>query len=453
MILDCCFSGRAIPLLGSETSGVRGNIDNIKGTCTLAATRGSESALAPEGEKYTAFSGKLIQALQEGIENQKREITLVDLYNYIRPKLMSRGMPEPQKAFVNGADQIVIALNRKFELLRVPLASPEEISEHCMRVVPKIIQGNVVFFLGWDINLYGRQAELAWRPDQFKFLPTMSELTTYLSNKYNYPLINEKQNFSLVSQFIVNQYGFPELFATLNGIMGKHYPPTRLHHFLAKLPDIIASCGSRHYPLIITTNYDNALERAFVKNKQPFDLVYYVAKGKNRGKFVHCPPDGKARLTKERNYTEERNYENDVSFKHYPVILKICGTLTPIHSTLDSYSGLNDNGFVIGQDFAHFDYIDVMELPISLIHKLYNNDVLFLGCRSQDWNLLNLLRHLWGDQRNKDILLKTELLSWIEPSPLVLDQQSLEASSSIEVFSAPLEKYLTELFKQLERIV
>ena len=46
----------------------------------------------------------------------------------------------------------------------------------------------------------------------------------------------------------------------------------------------------------MTTNYDDALERAFRAAGEAFDLVWYVAEGEHRGKFLHLPPDGEPRL-------------------------------------------------------------------------------------------------------------------------------------------------------------
>ena len=44
-------------------------------------------------------------------------------------------------------------------------------------------------------------------------------------------------------------------------------------------------------PLILTTNYDDALERAFDDSGEPFDVVSYLAEGEHRGRFVHWAPD------------------------------------------------------------------------------------------------------------------------------------------------------------------
>jgi len=68
---------------------------------------------------------------------------------------------------------------------------------------------------------------------------------------------------------------------------------TSLHRFLATLPAVLRAEGCPPYQLIVTTNYDDVLERAQVAG-EPFDLVWYAAEGEQRGKFWHLPPDGEA---------------------------------------------------------------------------------------------------------------------------------------------------------------
>jgi SIR2-like domain len=50
-----------------------------------------------------------------------------------------------------------------------------------------------------------------------------------------------------------------------------------IHQLLANIPSILRSCGyAPHYQLIVTTNYDDLLERAFKAAVEPFDLLTYV---------------------------------------------------------------------------------------------------------------------------------------------------------------------------------
>ncbi len=118
LIIDCCFSGRAIRELKSPLSSrankSTGNI-NLAGTYVITSTSPTTPYVIPsENERYTYFSAKLIEILQQGIDNQKSAINLEELYENIRHELYRLGRPEPKRANFGDADRITIALNRKF---------------------------------------------------------------------------------------------------------------------------------------------------------------------------------------------------------------------------------------------------------------------------------------------------------------------------------------------------
>ena len=48
--------------------------------------------------------------------------------------------------------------------------------------------------------------------------------------------------------------------------------------------------------LIVSTQYDSALERAFDEAGEPYDVVSYVSVGRDRGKFLHRSAEGDARV-------------------------------------------------------------------------------------------------------------------------------------------------------------
>ena len=53
----------------------------------------------------------------------------------------------------------------------------------------------------------------------------------------------------------------------------------------------------------MTTNYDDALERAFDEAEEPYDLAVYMASGDDKGKFVHVPYDGEPQVVEVPNGT------------------------------------------------------------------------------------------------------------------------------------------------------
>ncbi|MFI2412063.1 caspase domain-containing protein [Streptomyces sp. NPDC018947] len=102
LVLDCCFSGRAIEAMTSGHSTVAGQID-VAGTYTLASTSANAVAYAPEGATHTAFTGALLAALRGPVA-----LTLDDLFDEVRRDLAVRDMPRPQRRVVNNAGDLVL---------------------------------------------------------------------------------------------------------------------------------------------------------------------------------------------------------------------------------------------------------------------------------------------------------------------------------------------------------
>ncbi|WP_406733423.1 caspase, EACC1-associated type [Streptomyces sp. NBC_01794] len=110
LILDCCFSGRAI------TGGLSGVYEplidqmEIAGTYTLTSASANEVARFEEGERHTAFTGELLLALRDGIPTAPTaEVTLGALYRHLKRVLPARGLPEPQHCGTDTAEFLVLA--------------------------------------------------------------------------------------------------------------------------------------------------------------------------------------------------------------------------------------------------------------------------------------------------------------------------------------------------------
>jgi hypothetical protein len=103
LVLDCCFSGRAIEAMTSGHSTVAGQID-VAGTYTLASTSANAVAYAPQGATHTAFTGALLTALRGPVA-----LSLDDLFDEVRRDLAVRDMPRPQRRVVNNAGKLILA--------------------------------------------------------------------------------------------------------------------------------------------------------------------------------------------------------------------------------------------------------------------------------------------------------------------------------------------------------
>jgi hypothetical protein len=171
------------------------------------------------------------------------------------------------------------------------------------------------------------------------------------------------------------------------------YTYNRVHHFLATLPRTMKRKGyGIPYQLILTTNYDDRLERAFKYEDQDFDLIYYVAEGEGRGQFRHQTYDEfcnkeKGQIINTSDYETNR----PLPWGKRPIILKLYGTWT--------------DKFVITEDH-HINYLSSYSvsniLPIKLLSAITdaNNRILLLGYSLSDFDL-ELVLHRFSEAENK----------------------------------------------------
>src|SRR5690606_37630639 len=131
----------------------------------------------------------------------------------------------------------------------------------------------------------------------------------------------------------------------------------------------------RGYRLILSTNYDDGLERAFRQAGEPFDVVAYIAEGSQAGKFVHRPPGEQPRVI------DSNNEYKLLAPEQRTVILKIRGLVEEVNSDFDSY--------VITEDHL-IDFLSrargVSPVPTLLLEVLRNNHLLFLGYDLRHWS-------------------------------------------------------------------
>jgi hypothetical protein len=260
-------------------------------------------------------------------------------------------------------------------------------------------------------------------------LPSAAELAGYLSDFGE--LDDRSHDLGRVSQHLAVLTGPATLYDLLHGIFDHDYPPTALHRFLAELPSTLRRGGPTAPLLIVTTNYDDALERAFADAGEPVDVAVYVADGPHRGKFVHRDPAGVETVIDVPN-----RYER-LSPGERTCIVKIHGAVDRVDPEGDSY--------VITEDH-YIDYLtrtDISNLiPVKVAAKLQKSHFLFLGYSLRDWNLRVILHRIWGSQRLRYV-------SWaVQLDPEPVDQQSW-ALRDVQIFSARLEDYVAGLRTEL----
>lgn len=306
---------------------------------------------------------------------------------------------------------------------------------HVKMVVKALIRGRVVPLLGAGVNLCARPEDVVWSCYQSDYLPSGRELAEYLAEEFYFP-DEEAQDLLRVSQYIAVMQGSGPLYGALRELFDGDYPPTPLHEFLASLTPILRDKGYpvQHHQLIVTTNYDDLMEQAFQTVGQPFDVVFYIAEGEHRGKFLHQPAGEPPRVI-----TKPNEYRG-LSLEKRPVVLKIHGAVDRVAPDRDS--------FVITEDH-YIDYLshtDISNLvPVTLAATLRRSHFLFLGYSLRDWNLRVILHRIWGEQ-------KLNWKSWaiqLDPDPM---EEAFWRKRGVEILNVRLADYVAALREEIDAL-
>jgi hypothetical protein len=237
--------------------------------------------------------------------------------------------------------------------------------------------GKVIPFLGAGASLGMRDpVNEPWCFGKTDGLPLGSELGSYLASLSGFE--NPPSDLATIAQYLEYQGGRAVLDSTLDDCLAKTSTIPQVHSYLSKLPGPL---------IIVTTNYDDLLERAFIKAGHEFDLIAYSNTIGTRESLLFWENGSQMK--------EIRTNELNPSFKR-TVIYKFHGFRTPDPAAHESQ-------YVITED----DYIEFLSrmvatkaLPPSLVEHFKSHAFLFLGYSLADWNL-RLLQNLVSRGRAK----------------------------------------------------
>lgn len=265
-------------------------------------------------------------------------------------------------------------------------------------------------------------------------LPDAEEIAADLARSFG--ITKEEHDLPRVAQQVYVSSGRPDLVRRLRQILSQEASPSPVHCFLASFPRQAEELGSPpRYQMIVTTNYDAALERAFEEQNEPYDLAVYMASGPDRGRFVHFPFDRDPEpITVPNRYGKFPI--DDYGELERTVIVKIHGGLTEAASGY----GAKDN-FVITEDH-YIDYLSSSPIeslvPVQILAKLTESHCLFLGYSMCDWSLRVFLKRIW---RGEPLGSK----SWAVLSDPDVLEKDFWSQSQVDYFAAPLDQYVGEL--------
>ncbi|MFI6597939.1 hypothetical protein ACIBHX_16900 [Nonomuraea sp. NPDC050536] len=110
VVLDCCFSGRAIEGMSPPWDEVAG-LAEITGAYVLTSAGRSEPSFAPAGLAHTAFSGALLRLLAEGIPGGPPYLSLQDVHRQLSRVLPAGGFPRPRARSTGRVGELRLAPN------------------------------------------------------------------------------------------------------------------------------------------------------------------------------------------------------------------------------------------------------------------------------------------------------------------------------------------------------
>lgn len=268
-------------------------------------------------------------------------------------------------------------------------------------IYSELVSGRVIPFLGAAVPLYARNPkETPWRSgtkpnEKIDFLPLANELSNHLADQVNLQK-EERGELTKIAQYYEATLGSAPLRQKLLEIFTHEQSITPLHDFLAGIDKPL---------LIVTTNYDDMLERAFRAADREFDLVVHMT---SENKVMWWPHDAQP---------------HTISAKKLEVDLTKRTVIYKMHGAVDRRAGQSGE-YVITED----DYVSFLArmtqknvIPDIFAEPFQTRPFLFLGYGLFDWNLRVILKHVQDFRRNP------KFKSW-----------------AIETLSKPVEKKLWE---------
>ncbi len=332
-------------------------------------------------------------------------------------------------------------------------------------VIRILLTRGVVPLLGAGVNKSGRPAGFEWKYDPLRgesppqYPPDGRELASYLATYFSAPPdLAKTEDLIRISQFIdsVKTSG-RELYETLSAIFEAAQNPGPVHQFFARTAKLLRE--RERLQVILTTNYDDLLERALEAAGEQYDLITYIASGRQeyRGRFMHWAPGEPPKIIEGGNSYSLGPEKRTVIVKLHGAIQRGpspeqraegAGAAPDEGSPFEAEVQRKDN-FVITEDhyIEYLTHTDISsQLPYEVTNTLVNSSYLFLGYAMKDWNLRAILRRLWGEQEQRDVP------SWAIQKEVDPFEKAFWDKRSVTIIPYDAEKYIELLHAELDTL-
>lgn len=296
--------------------------------------------------------------------------------------------------------------------------NPAELAPPYQLILDSLHQGLVIPFLGAGASQSrADMGEVSSNNSRF-FIPTAFELAKYLANKSEFPK-DEALDLAKVAQYYNLVGGRAPLHRELHNIFNRDFQLAPIHNFLASFDRPL---------LLITTNYDDLIERAFTQQGRKYDVVIHTNDPKIGDRLLWCA-SGKD------TPTEISPNRLDIDLSETTVIYKM-------HGAVDRQTPDRDQ-YVITED----DYVDFLvrmtrnkAIPAIFAERFQSAHFLFLGYSLRDWNLRIILNRIQNDARRS-----LDAISWgIQYRPSMMERKFWQ-KRGVEVYDMLLDEFVSEL--------
>jgi DNA-binding SARP family transcriptional activator len=369
---------------------------------------GEGSSLVPELEALVEqfpLRERLRRQLMLALYRSGRQAESLDVYHAAREALSDQLGIDPGPEL----QQLYASILRQESVLSPGSAAAHPVDDHYAEVVKALLTGRLVPVLGTGAYVDGG-------------IPGLDEIASYLADCFGYPPANRE--LARVSQYVSLMKGVGPLYDELHDLLARDFDPGPVHRSLAQVATTLADRGTPRQ-LIVTTNYDLALEHAFSEVGQALDVVSYISLGRHAGRFLHISAGGDAVVV------EVPNAYTGLALDERTVVLKLLGQV-------DREPEREWESFAVTED-DHIDYLaqaDIASLvPVTLVARLRRSHFLFLGYPLRDWGLRVFLHRIWGRE-------KVAYRSWAVEASVEPVERELWRQRGVDVLDAPLDEYV-----------
>lgn len=284
----------------------------------------------------------------------------------------------------------------------------------------ELYAGNVISFLGAGTSTGVRGEDETWQDGSERLLPRASELALHLATEAGLEDAGS-EDLAAIAHYYESKVGRKLLRGELHRIFTGGHPLRPIHELLADV---------EKPQLIVTTNYDDLIERALEARGREFDVV--IPALVDDAQPLYRPHGGELAAI------QAMQLERKLAKLPRTVVYKIHGSIIRGEDPQEEY-------VITDGDYLRFlmGMTRKQVLPAAIGKLFEQRSFLFLGYGLRDWNVRLLLTQLRPYLSSKKV---REIVSW------AIDELPSEISirfwrtQAVDIYGMPLDEFAEKVW-------